>query len=868
MGLFAWFRSRRLDDVSDDIASHIAEHTEALVANGMSRAEAALAARKAFGNVTTVTETARDVWRFASFLDSLAGDLRLALRGLMHKPGYAIAVVLTLALGIGANATVFALVNGVVLKPLPYPHADRLISVMEVGDEGRPSALVDFTYSEWTATTRTVDLAAAYDEIPAVLGLPDGPVRVSGLKVTSEYFSLFGVRPIIGRLFDSTEVIPGGPQVVLLSEPLWRGRFGADSAIVGRFARFDGTQRLVVGVLPRSFTYGRQEQFWIPFRVAPVRVATPQMSGEVFAYSVIARMREGVSTTEVRTEVAAAAARLRREGIDFVGDRPIIMSLHERRYGDNRKPLLLLFGAVGVLLLTACANIANLSLARAGRREREFAVRLALGASRWRIVRFVLIENLVLAAGGGLLGLLLVTGSLGWFVRVSPGSLQSVDAIGVDAALIAYMSLVAVLTALLFGLVPALTASRATLNHTLSSGTPHAAGSTRQSFARRVLVVGELAIALVFLTGAGLVAKTFWRVTNVDRGFRPERLIVASFDMREPRYTGATAKRFVENVLARVRREPGVQSITYGDASPGRNAGVEVVIELNQPGVRPRESSRFGRVGVGPEYFETIGAELIEGRFLGPGDRLGEPHVAVVTESYVRINMKGGPAVGRRTLDDQRAPTVIGVIKDVAAGPTEDKRKLAVVYTPLGQRWGNTLLQLIVRTTDQPERIQAPIRAAVQALDPAQPSPEFTTVERALAETVAPRRFTLVLLGVFAVLAATLAIIGLYSVLAYLVSERTREIGIRVAMGADAGRVTRMILGHGLRLTIIGTAIGALASVAAVRVLRAMMYEMSVYDAPTFVAVAALLCVVAVLASWIPARRASRVDPVLALRAD
>jgi putative ABC transport system permease protein len=434
--------------------------------------------------------------------------------------------------------------------------------------------------------------------------------------------------------------------------------------------------------------------------------------------------------------------------------------------------------------------------------------------------------------------------------------------------LIAYMSLIALLTAGLFGLVPALSASRATPNHTLSSGTPHAAGSTRQSLARRALVVGELAIALVFLTGAGLVAKTFWRVTTIDRGFRPERLIVASFDMREPRYTGATARQFVERVLERVRREPGVQAITYGDASPGRSAGVEVVMKLNVAGASPREGVRFGMASVGPDYFEAIGAELIEGRFLGPDDRPGGPRVAVVTESYVRINMNGGPAVGRRTLDDQRAPTVIGVIKDVAAAPTEDKRNLAVVYTPLAQRSGNTFLQLIVRTADQPERIQVPIRAAVQVLDPAQPAPEFTTVERTLAETVAPRKFTLVLLGVFALLAATLAIIGLYSVLAYLVSERTREIGIRVAMGADAGRVTRMILGHGLRLTIIGTAIGALASVAAVRVLRAMMYEMSVYDAPTFVAVAALLCVVALLASWIPARRASRVDPVLALRAN
>ena len=803
-----------------------------------------------------------------AFIDNLGSDVRLALRGLVRMPGYTTAVILTLALGIGANAVVFALVNAVVLKPLPYPNADRLIAVSQIGDEGHPVALTDFAYAEWAATATTTDMAAAYDEIPAVLGLADGPIRVSGLKVTQSYFAIFGVRPLFGRLFDPAEAMPGASQVVVLSEQLWRSRFGADAAIVGRTASFDGTRRLVVGILPASFTYGRREQFWIPFRVAPVKPAAPQMSGEVFGYSVVARLRDGVAPAAVRAEVAGVMAQLQLERL--IGERasPIVMSLHEQRYGESRRPLLLLFGAVAVLLLTACANIANLALARAGRRAREFAVRLALGASRWRIVRFVLIENLVLAAGGGSLGLLLVTASLGWFVRVSPDTVQSVATIGVDRTLILYMSIVAVVTSWLFGLVPALTASRATLSHALSRGTPHAAGSRHQSFARRALVVGELAIALVFLTGAGLVAKTFWNVTNVDPGFRPERLIVASFDLRPPRYTNASALAFVESVFERVRRQPGVQSIAYADAAPSRGPVVQVVRSVRKPGGGEREAERFGMVGVGSGYFETIGAELIEGRFIGPDDRLGAPRVAVVTESFVRTNLKGEPAIGHRVLGERNPATIVGVIKDLTAAPTEDKRQLAVVFTPLAQRQTHTFLQLVVRTTDQPERIQAPIREAVKALDAAQPAPDFTTVERELAETVAPRRFTLVLLVGFAVLAASLAVIGLYSVLAYLVAERTREIGIRVALGADGGRVTRMILGHGLRLTIAGTILGASASVAAVRVLRASMYEMSVYDAPTFAAVAALLCLVALLASWLPARRASRVDPVLALRAE
>jgi len=875
MNPFTWFRRSRLNDVSDEIRSHIEEKTDELVASGMSRADAEIAARRAFGNVVKLQETARDVWRFASFIDNLATDVRYALRGLAQKPGFTIAVILTLALGIGANAVVFALVNAVVLRPLPYPNADRLIYIQQINGERGVEPLTDLMYADWTALTKSTDLAAAYGETRAVLTLPDGAIRVTGLRVTHSYFSVFGVRPVLGRLFDSSEALPGGPQVVLLSEPLWRERFAADPAAVGRSAEFDGIRRLVVGVLPRSFTVGRSEQYWVPLHINPVRVTGPQESGEHIAYPVVARLRAGATAAEVQAEVELVMTRLRSvwDGLAGRHSRPMVTSLHDQRYGESRKPLLLLFGAVGALLLSACANIANLSLARAGRREREFALRLALGASRWRIVRFVLIENLALAAGGALLGLLLVTASLGWFVRVSPETIKSVDAIGVDGALIGYMAAVAALTSLLFGLAPAFAASRTTINHTLSGGTAHVAGSRRHTLARRALVVGELAVALVFLTGAGLVAKTFWRVTNVERGFKPERLIVAGFELQAKRYTDEKAIQFAEAIVERVRRQPGVQSVAYADASPTRSTQGAYVITLGKVGNEWKEVSRHDVVNAGPNYFETIGAELLQGRFFNADDRYGAQRVAIVSESYVRINLKGDSALGRNVGDRRNPKFIVGVIKDIAGAPTEDKRNLAVVYKPLAQHrrefaGDNPPIHLLVRTTNEPELIQAPIRSAVRELDPAQPEPVFTTVERALAETVAPRKYTLVLLGVFAFLAATLAVVGLYSVLAYLVAERTREIGIRIAVGADPSRVRRMVLGQGLRYTLIGIAVGSLLSIAAVRVLRAWMYEMSVYDAPTFVAVAALLIVVALVASWLPARRASRVDPVQALRAD
>jgi putative ABC transport system permease protein len=871
MNPFTWFRRSRLDDVSDEIRSHIEEKTDEFVASGMSRADAELAARRAFGNVAQLQETARDVWWLAALIDSLATDVRYALRGLVQKPGFAIAVILTLALGIGANAVVFALVNAVVLRPLPYPNSDRIISISQRGLEGRdPGVLNEVPYADWSRTTQSVVSQAAYGEGQAVIQTPAGPQRMNYVGAAPAYFGIFGVRPLIGRTFDESETKPGGPQVIVLSEPLWRELFGADPAAIGRTVTFDGRPRLVIGVLPAAFTVGREERFWVPLHVPE---PTRDPNAEWVGYSVVARLRVDASIEAVQAELATIVSRLKQERRNEPA--PVVMTLHERRHGKTRRPLLILFGAVGVLLLTACANIANLALARAARREREFALRLALGASRWRIVRFVLIENLVLALGGASLGLMLVRASLGWFVHVSPGSIQNTEAIGVSGALILYTSAVAILTGLFFGIVPALTASRTAPNHTLASGTPHAAGSRRHSFARRALVIGELAIALVFLTGAGLVGKTFWQVTRVEPGMQADHVLIAHMGLGD-RYTNATAAAFFDAVIARVRQHPATRSAAWVQGAPMTSSGIAFSGEFrsSQPGKPPK---RYRPASVDPEYFETVGAQLVAGRFLAAEDRNGAPPVAVVSEGFSARWLDGAPAVGRtirsykcrRNNDcDPFDITIVGVVKEMVQ-EASDREQYPLVFTPMAQRhfivhYGS----LLVRTSGDLAPLQAIIREEVKALDSQQPEPRFFSMERVMEERIAPRKFTLVLLASFAGLAVGLAIIGLYSVLAYLVAERTREIGIRIAIGADSRRVTAMVLGQGLRLTIIGLVIGAAVSVAAVRVLRAWMYEMSVYDAPTFAAVSALLCMVALVASWLPARRAGRVDPVQALRAE
>ena len=872
MSLFAWL-SRR-NDISDEIRSHIEEKIDELMARGLSRAEAERDARRAFGNVTTVTEAAGDVWRFNTALESFATDVRYALRGLIKKPGYAIAVTLTLALGIGANAVVFALVHAVVLRPLPYPNADRLISLSSGNDAGSDErVLQDVVYDDWRKTARSVESSAAYEQTRILLGSGGRPDRFEGLTVMSSYFPLFGVRPVLGRVFTESEA-QSQARVVILSEQLWRSRFNADSAIVGQSVTIDNASWQVIGVLPASFTKGRPERFWQPLRVAPLRADPNAQSGEFIGWSVVARIRESVSFDAVRAELATVLARQNRAGIG--GPQPVVMTLHERRHGDTRRPLLLLFGAVGVLLLTACANIANLGLARAARREREFALRRTLGASRARIVRFVLMESLALAAAGAALGLVLVRVSLVWFVSISPesvGNAAQAQSIGVNADLVAYASAVAILTAIVFGLMPALMASRAPLHQTLAAGATQSAGSKRHSLLRRALVIGELAVALVFLTGAGLVAKTFWRVASADPGFRPEKLLAVDVDLGAKRYKLATAEVFFDDLIARVGREPGVRAMSYARGAPHTGRSVGVVTPGWVPGLPPSNLPGWTEVFVDTAYFRTIGAELVAGRVIGPEDRKGSERVAVVTEEFVRLNLGGGPPLGRRFGGRIDAVTIVGVIKDISH-PMYDGKIYPLTFRPLTQP-GPELFEpdlmwrtLIVRATGEPARLEAAIRATMQAMDAALAPPRFTPMEESLAEAVAPRKFTLVLLGAFAALALGLAVIGLFSVLSYLVAERTHEIGVRVALGADIGRVLRMVLGEGLRLTLIGTLIGAACSVVAVRVLRAWMYEMSVYDAPTFAAVAALLGVVALVASWLPARRASRVDPMLALRVE
>jgi predicted permease len=643
--------------------------------------------------------------------------------------------------------------------------------------------------------------------------------------------------------------------VVVISEQLWRGQFAADSSIVGSTIVIDDQPQTVIGVMPASFTPSRRAQFWRPYRLRP---ANP---GTMFYFAVVARMRTGVTLDLVREELSGIHARLESDRPETLrGFTPVVKTLHERRYGGARRPLILLFAAVGVLLLITCANLANLALARGSRRQREFSLRLALGSPRWRLARYVLIESLVLTVAGAVPGLALAASSMGYFVRISPSAVGNAEGIAINGSVLLFTLGVVVVTTLLFGLLPAVSAARANLSQAMAVASGRTTGGHR--LLRRSLAVLELATALVLVIGAGLVARTFWSVTSIPAGFEPDGLLTASIQLPYRTYNDTTARRFMEELLARVQAQPGVQAAAMSDGLP--LVGARMSSRFVHEG---KPSPQFDVVGVTSQYLRVMGTRIIEGRAFRPEDHDGRTEVALVSAELARALFPGRSALGERLGTGEDAPLIIGVTQDVHMRELEGAPSF-VAFKPLEQseRW--RYLNLTMRTNGSVAPLNHAVTRIVQDIDPALAPPPFRQMGEILAEEVAPRKFVLVLLALFAALAGTLAAVGLYGVLSYFVAEQTREIGIRAALGADRNAVMRHMMGQGVALTAAGVALGLLAAFAAVRLLESMVYGVSVHDQLTFMSGAVLLGAVAMAATILPAIRASRVDPVIALRAD
>jgi predicted permease len=803
-------------------------------------------------------------------------NFRYAARTLAKSPGFTLVAIVTLALGIGANTAIFSVANALLLRPLPYAHPDRLVLVYAVKADA-PFAIQPFSYLRLTFLNEKsrafAGFAAFTNETFNLTGTGD-PEQLSAARVSWNFFNVLGVSPAIGRAFLPEEDQPGARAVCLISHALWTRAFGARADIAGQNITLDATPYTIAGVLPRGFQFaplGADVDLWAP-RVFDLNITTPaQIRAGVGFLSAVARLAPGVSARQADAEMNILDRQYKRENPGMPDADPSqtihARDLQEQTVANVRTAVLILCGAVGLLLLIACANVAALLLSRALARRKEIAIRAALGAKRTALIAQLLAESVLLALAGGALGIALSAWGTHALAALGQGNLPRVDEIGIDWRVMLFTAGLSLITGVLFGLLPALQLSRQDLNPVLRAEGRGSAGSRRRSRARGVLVVAQVALSMVLLVGAGLLIRSFVRLRNVNGGFDARNVLTMRVALPPARYPkGPQMAAFYDQVVKKVSAMPGVRSAAVCSALPVRPVRFSPVLVQGQPEIPLAARPLMAIQMVSPAYFRTLRVALRQGREFNERDDPGAPLVAVVNETLVRRYWPHDNPIGKHLLLGRMVkPTeVVGVAADVsnlslAAAPE------AEVYLPFPQRpWAS--MNLILRTAGDPRNWTGAARAAVAAVDRDQPVTAVNTMEEVLAASTAQQRFSVFLLGVFSVTALVLAAVGLYGAIAYSVAERTQEMGIRIALGADTGDILRMIVGQGLALALAGLVIGAVAALALTRLMSGLLFQVSAADPASFAAGALLFAVVAALASYLPARRATRVDPTEALR--
>ncbi|MDE3214888.1 MAG: ABC transporter permease [Gemmatimonadota bacterium] len=789
-------------------------------------------------------------------------DLRLAVRTLLKRPLFAAVAIVTLALGIGATTTLFTIVNAVLLRPLPYPRAGRIVSISERQDGQDQQVARVGDYYAWRHAPAFASLAM-YGGTSRVVRLGGSPVRVGGASVSSSFFSVFEARPALGRAFRADEDVGGGPDVVVLSDTLWR-RLGADPSIVGRAIELDDRPVAVLGVMPPGFAAPRNAWFWVPIGMD----STPD-DGSTYYVQVVGRLGPGVSTAAARSEVATVLAHVPAPAVAKGAPQesprtPVLMTLHDRLYGEMRPALLLLLGAVAFLLLIACANVANLLLARGAARQREFAVRVALGASRWRLARQLLLESVVVSVAGGALGLLVPLWTLDFFLGISPASMSRVGDIRLNGTVLAFTAALSMVTGVAFGLIPAFAATGRETFRALKEGGARRTGTTTQRRIRQALVVAELTIALVVLTGAGLLTRSFARAVAVDVGFEPARAIKLELYLTQKAFPrDSLAMRFFDRTVRQIAAMPGVRSVGYADAT-GID-GYHATIRSFRPGTQTM-GPPMALEHVSADFMKAFGSKLVAGRLIDARDQAGSERVAVVSQAAAEALYPGKPAMGKTVfIGDRRGEaTIVGMVENLQL-PGSAQPRLPQIYAPITQASSSPYV-VAVRYSGSTAPLLAAIRRMIAGYDPLQLGASVAPMQEQLDLIVAPRRFSSIVIDAFAALALVLAAVGLYGVMAYQVAQRTQELGIRMALGADRRRVLGFMLREGMALALLGTVCGIGLSLALSRFLAGMLFGVTPRDVPTFAGVSLTLIAVALVACYLPARRATRVDPMVALR--
>lgn len=859
--LKAWIRRGRLDDeLREEMAQHVAWRAESLMADGLPEAEARRRAAVGVGNVTRLREQSRAIWGFPS-LDSVMQDARYGLRQLRRTPLFTVATVATLGLTIGATSALFAIANAVILRPLPYPGSDRLVS-LSIARNGTDTGAMDEPTALLAAASplASLETLAMYNSTGANLTGGAQPERVAGVRVSERFFDVMRTQPALGRTFTPDERRAGGPPAIVLSDSLWTRAFGRRADVLQREVKLDDRSYTVIGVMPSGFRFPGRSEFWLPW--------TPRvMPGGGFYYaSCIGRLSPRGSPATAREDLTALRKSRAADLPKSARETDVrVMTVHERLYGDFRAPVALLFGAVLCVLFIGCANVANLLLARTAVRRQELAIRTALGAGHGRLARQMLIESLLLALLGGIPGLALLTYALQAFAVLGPAELRKIPGIGVDIEAVTFMLGITVAVGLLFGMAPAIAARRSDPHEALK-GAGGRGGHGVRSRPRRVLVTLEIAAAVVVMIGASLLAKSLVRFHAVDRGFHADNVLTAAITLPRPRYAGAAARRaFFDALLERVRSLPAVESA----AAPAALGMLSMTMTWpagSRPGVPSSESREIAVNEVGAAYFRTFEIPIRSGREC---DGSPEPS-AVLNEQMARFAFPGRSPIGQRlTLSGEGTFTVVGVAADVRALRTNTAPMPTVFTCPdPASASGYGLIALRARGDTDAASLAPALRAAVAAIDPAQPIAEVTTIRQQVDDSVASRRFDALLFGGFAALAFTLSVFGLYAVTAYLVAQRSHEFGVRIALGAGRATVLRLVLRQGLAPAVSGIVLGLLAAILLTRLLRTMLFEVEVLDAGVFAGVALVLALVSIAAAIIPARRAVRVDPVVALRCD
>ncbi len=863
---------KRDRELNDEMAAHIEEKVSALLESGLPEAEARERARREFGNTTLLAEKSREVWRWPS-LDPFWQDVRFGCRMMLRNPGFTAVVVLTLALGIGVNTAIFSVANTVLFAPLPYPNPDRLLWITNRDQRFQQQEMVAGPdYFDWRNQARSLDAIMAYGYGSEKLNLADDSQQILVARILGDFWTVMGAHPMLGRTF-----LPGEPNVVVLGYQLFERQFAGDPHIIGQSVTLGGDPVRIIGVMPRDFrflfpiheqeAYGPRPTSWEIEAYAPD--TTPEASqtrqGAMLVLDVVGKRKPETPIESVRAELQGIQTRVAPQIPMFYANIKLRVLPLRDKLGEGARPaLLVLLASVGFVLLIACANVANLLLARATTRQREISIRAALGAGRMRVIRQFLTESLMLALTGGALGLILARWGITFIVRFGPADVPRLREVAINAWVLGFTLVASVLTGLVFGIGPALSSSKANLNDVLkeSSRTSMASASRRM---RGLLVAGELALALVLLTGAGLMVKSFWKMNARTQGFDPARTLVMKLALSGPSYRAPEAGiGYVQELMRRLDVAPGVASAGIS------GAGYTLAAPLDGappplPGQRPAVIS-FHAVSEG--YLHAIGMRLLEGRWMTdhePAD------VAMVNESVVRRVFRGEDPVGKRIRVSGATPsisspaTIIGVVADLKYAKL-DADAAPEIYLPYRQLPLLRALDVVIRTTGDPRALAPDLRKLISAIDRSQPVNQVVTLDQVLADSIAPRRFNMLLLGIFAGIAVLLAAVGIYGVMSYAVTQRTQEIGVRMALGARQDEVVRMVVKQGMGVVVVGVGTGLVAALALTRMMAGLLYEVKPSDPQTFVVVCMALAGAALLACWIPARKAARVDPVVALR--